>query len=288
MSGCAPAVSPDLLADIDAIDHRLIAVGAPRTAPAEYASFATQWAALKIRAQAYDDLIRWPWESNGLEQELRQLLIHGGTTLTKIQAEQAALSRKAEAAIARLDERLSALMSGVALFRDHLVLGKELAQTDLLLKEAKSFFEQRNYARSLDVAEQANRALDAQATALTQDLQRYGDVRQVARWQTMARQTVEWSRLHRLPVVIVSKAERELTLYESGKKVSSYPIRLGYNGLKDKLMQGDGATPEGRYQVIAMKGEGETQFFRALLLNYPNQEDRRRFQAALRSGIVPP
>ncbi|MCA1958197.1 MAG: hypothetical protein LDL14_06690, partial [Nitrospira sp.] len=88
-TGCTPAIPPDLIADIDAVDHQLIELGAPRTAADEYASFATQWAALKIRAQVYDDLILWPWESNGIEDELRQLLAHGDDTLVRLQEEQA-------------------------------------------------------------------------------------------------------------------------------------------------------------------------------------------------------
>ncbi|MCP9439247.1 MAG: L,D-transpeptidase [Nitrospira sp.] len=287
-TGCTPAVPPDLLADIDAVDRQLIDLGAPRIAADEYASFATRWAALRIRTQAYDDLIRWPWESNRIEDELRQLLAHGDTTLVRVQEEQAALRRTAETAIAKLDERLSALSSQVASLGSHIVLGKELTHADLLLKQARSFFQQRDYARSLEITKQANETLDVQTAVLTRDLQRYADAQQIARWQIMARRTVEWSRIHQSPAIIVSKVDRELLLYENGKKVSSYPVRLGYNGLKDKLVQGDGATPEGRYRVAALKGEGETQFFRALLLDYPNQEDRRRFRAAVQAGIVPP
>ncbi|WP_062483566.1 L,D-transpeptidase family protein [Candidatus Nitrospira inopinata] len=287
-TGCTPAIPPDLIADIDAVDHQLIELGAPRTAANEYASFATQWAALKIRAQAYDDLILWPWESNSIEDELRQLLAHGDDTLVRVQEEQAALRRTAEIAIAKLDKRLSALSSHVASLGGHIVLGKELTQTDLLLKQARSFFQQRDYARSLDITTRANETLDVQTAVLTRDLKRYADARQIARWQIMARQTVEWSRVHQSPAIIVSKVDRELLLYENGKIASSYPVRLGYNGLKDKLVQGDGATPEGRYRVVALKGEGETQFFRALLLDYPNQEDRRRFRAAVQAGAVSP
>jgi murein L,D-transpeptidase YafK len=62
---------------------------------------------------------------------------------------------------------------------------------------------------------------------------------------------------------------------------------LGFNGIREKQFQGDGATPEGRYRVIASRGEGQTQFYRALVLDYPNAEDRRRFILAKRSGKIP-
>ncbi|MCP9465538.1 MAG: L,D-transpeptidase [Nitrospira sp.] len=284
---CTPAVPPDLLTAIEDIDHQLISIGAPHTAPDEYTAFATRWAALTVRVQTDDDLIRWPWEPNHFEDELRRLLAEGTATLAKIEERHALLRSSAESMLATLDDRLSTLSTHVSLLGNHILLGKEVTQADLLLKQARSFFAQGDYARSLSVAEQAAKTLNLQAEALTQDLQRYADSRQVARWRLMVNQTIEWSRTHRSPALIVSKVDRQLSLYENGRKISSYPVRLGYNGLKDKLVQGDGATPEGRYRVTAMKGERETPFYRALLLDYPNAEDQRRFLAAIRSGAIP-
>jgi hypothetical protein len=55
----------------------------------------------------------------------------------------------------------------------------------------------------------------------------------------------------------------------------------------EKRYQGDGATPEGQYRVIKKRDRGQTQFYRALLLDYPNSEDRRRFQLARTAGAIP-
>ena len=52
-------------------------------------------------------------------------------------------------------------------------------------------------------------------------------------------------------------------------------------------MQGDRTTPEGIYRIIKKKGQGETKYPRALLINYPNEEDKRRFDHAKRAGIIP-
>jgi murein L,D-transpeptidase YafK len=56
----------------------------------------------------------------------------------------------------------------------------------------------------------------------------------------------------------------------------------------EKRFQGDGATPEGRYRVTDKRGPGQTQFYRALALDYPNAEDRRRFDLAKKSGKIGP
>ena len=52
-----------------------------------------------------------------------------------------------------------------------------------------------------------------------------------------------------------------------------------------KRRQGDRATPEGRYRIVAKKSY--SRFHRALLLDYPNAADRARFAAAQRRGEVP-
>jgi hypothetical protein len=72
----------------------------------------------------------------------------------------------------------------------------------------------------------------------------------------MARETIEWSKKHRTSAIVISKAERSLTLYRSGQKLVSYPVRLGFNGINEKRYQGDGATPEGAIASPASEGAG--------------------------------
>ena len=140
----------------------------------------------------------------------------------------------------------------------------------------------------MQAAEKADHALKAQASVLNQELGRYADQSRITYWQTLAKQTIDWSRAHQSTAIVVSKAERELILYRGGRRVLSYPVRLGFNGMLEKQFQGDGATPEGRYHVTDRRGQGQTQFYRALVLDYPNGEDRRRFQLAKRSGKISP
>jgi len=88
-AGCVPAVPPDLLSKIEGIDRDLVALGAPTTAPDEYADFARQWAALRVQAQAYDDLIRWPWESSDFEEQLRRFHAEGDKIVVRLSDRQA-------------------------------------------------------------------------------------------------------------------------------------------------------------------------------------------------------
>lgn len=286
LAGCVPAVPQDLIAEIETIDQDLVALRAPEVAPDDYASFARQWVSLKARVQTDDDLIRWPWESNDLESELRQLHGEGWSTVSRLNRLQTAQRSRAESALGRLEARFLLITSHVDSIEGRMALGGKPVHTDLLLKQARSFFDQKDYARAIRTAEQASHALKAQTAALTQELGRYADHQQITSWQAMAKQTIEWSRSQQSAAIVVSKAERELTLYKNGRKVLSYPVRLGFNGIKAKRFQGDGATPEGRYRITELRGAGQTQFYRALVLDYPNAQDRWRFRLAQKSGTI--
>ncbi len=286
VTGCVQAVPPDLLVALEAIDQDLIALRAPEAAPEEYRQFVRQWVSLKARVQLDDDLIRWPWEASDLENELRRLYITSERTVSQLHERQASQHRTAQATVARLEEQLHAITSRVESIDGRILLGERVVQTDLLVKQARSFFEQKDFQRAMQAAVKADHALKAQASLLRQELGRYADASRIAYWQTLAKQTIDWSRIHQSTAIVVSKADRELTLYKSGRKVLSYRVRLGFNGMLEKQFQGDGATPEGRYRVMDKRGQGQTQFYRALALDYPNAEDRRRFNYAKKSGRI--
>ena len=123
LAGCVPAVPPDLIAAIDAIDQDLVALRAPESAPEDYTRFARQWVSLKARVQTDDDLIRWPWESNELENELRQLHGEGWSTLSRLNRRQAAQRQQAESALGRLEARFLSITSHVDSIEGRIALG---------------------------------------------------------------------------------------------------------------------------------------------------------------------
>lgn len=288
LMGCVQAVPPDLLVALEAIDQDLIALRAPEAAPEEYGQFVRQWVSLKARVQLDDDLITWPWESSDLENELRRLYIMGERTVSQLHERHTSQHRTAQAKVDRLEERLHTIISKVESIDGRILLGEKAVQTGLLVKQARSFFEQKDFQRAMQAAEKADSAFKAQVLLLSQELGRYADESRIAYWQSLAKQTIDWSRIHQSTAIVVSKADRELTLYKSGRKMLSYPVRLGFNGMLEKRFQGDGATPEGRYRVTDKRGQGQTQFYRALDLDYPNAEDRRRFDLAKKSGRIAP
>lgn len=286
-SACVQAIPTELVSAIETIDQQLVALKAPEIAPEEYARFVRQWVPLRARVQSDDDVVRWPWETNDLEAELRRLQDEGGNTLAKLHGERQAQQQRALVKVQRVEERLRALSSQVDAIDGRIVLGGKPVQTDLLVKQARSFYDQHDFQRSIEAADRAGKALQVQSALLARELGRYADEQHLRGWQTLAQQTIDWSRIHRSTAIVVSKAERVLTLYKNGTKVVSYPVRLGFNGIREKQFQGDGATPEGRYRITDKRGAGRTQFYRALVLDYPNQDDRRRFVNGKKVGRIP-
>ena len=116
---------------------------------------------------------------------------------------------------------------------------------------------------------------------------RYADPVQIARWQGLIRDTAEWSRRSGRAAIVVSKAAHRVTVYEAGRVVRTYYGDMGFNWVADKRRAGDGATPEGHYRVVAVRTSGSA-YYKALLVDYPNAQDRRAYAEAQLLGVLPP
>ncbi|MBE0564409.1 MAG: L,D-transpeptidase, partial [Krumholzibacteria bacterium] len=116
---------------------------------------------------------------------------------------------------------------------------------------------------------------------------RFADPAQVRTWRKWVDATVARSAREKIPAIVVYKEKRLLVLYDRGRAVAVYTADMGRNRLQQKRHAGDKATPEGRYHVTAKKQGGQTRYYKALLLDYPNDEDRSRFARIRAEGGVP-
>ena len=287
LSGCVDAVPQDAVNAVENIDRDLMELRAADFSPIDYAQFAAQWMALKARVQADEDLIRWLWEPNDLEVALRRLQEEGSRTVARLTMERESLRRSAEDKIARVENRFRMMTLQVSAIDSRLVFGQKSDEIERFMKQAHTFYEQGRYDRSLDASDRAAQNLATQAAVLSRELGRYADRDRISRWQEMAKVTITWSRIHRTSAIVINKADRVLTLYRNGHQVLSYPVKLGFNGIREKQYQEDGATPEGRYRIHSKVGQGQAQSYRALVLDYPNEDDRRRYQLGRKTGQIP-
>lgn len=116
-------------------------------------------------------------------------------------------------------------------------------------------------------------------------LEHYKTSGSAGKWDTWVRQTIDVSRRTGDYVVVVDKLKHKCHLYRGGALVRTYDADLG-GTLWDKVAAGDRATPEGMYRIVRKRPKGQTTYYKALLINYPNDEDRAEFALAKRRGWV--
>jgi murein L,D-transpeptidase YafK len=85
------------------------------------------------------------------------------------------------------------------------------------------------------------------------------------------------------PHVVILKSKRRLYLLDGPTLVRTYPIALGPSPVGDKLLAGDGRTPEGVFRICTKKRWSEHHRF--LGIDYPDAETARR---GLAEGLLTP
>jgi L,D-peptidoglycan transpeptidase YkuD (ErfK/YbiS/YcfS/YnhG family) len=103
-------------------------------------------------------------------------------------------------------------------------------------------------------------------------------------WQKNVRIAREWSEKGQT-VILVNKMEATCSVLQAGKTVTTFKAEFGMNWMVDKSQMGDKATPEGIYHVT-QKRNGRTRYYKSLLINYPNEEDKARFARLVRNGAL--
>jgi uncharacterized protein YpmB len=106
-----------------------------------------------------------------------------------------------------------------------------------------------------------------------------------SRWNSLGNDAIAASRGGN-KVILVDKVAHILYVYQSGKAIRSYDAEFGPNWMAHKERAGDRATPEGNYHVTKEKSNGNSAYHKALLLDYPNSDDRRKFAINKKNGLI--
>lgn len=85
--------------------------------------------------------------------------------------------------------------------------------------------------------------------------------------------------------IIISKKSYELKVYDDQGWYATYPCVFGSDDLRDKFKEGDKRTPEGKFKVLLKKSNAKWAF--ELLLDYPNEASRKKFQQRIDRGEIP-
>jgi lipoprotein-anchoring transpeptidase ErfK/SrfK len=161
-----------------------------------------------------------------------------------------------------------------------------LRRSRIALDEAHLLLRAGEPLRARERADAAMRDAALLQSAAVSMASRYLDAGNVRMWRRWHADAVSWSKSTGGKAIVVIKDSHRLHLYDNGRRIKTYRAELGFNIFETKLRAGDGATPEGRYRIIAKKGAGSSTYYKALLLDYPNEQDRARLAKARKEGRV--
>ena len=85
--------------------------------------------------------------------------------------------------------------------------------------------------------------------------------------------------------IVISKKDYELKVYDQEGWYATYPCVFGSSDIRDKYMEGDKRTPEGKFKVLLKKIHPKWGF--ELLLDYPNERSIEKFKERIAKGLIP-
>jgi murein L,D-transpeptidase YafK len=147
---------------------------------------------------------------------------------------------------------------------------------EMLLAEALSAYNRKEHQRAFKKCILAEKQILQAENTTTDLLKEY--FKKLPAWRSWISEAIARSKSKRTSVIIVDKMAHTCKVYVNGVQRAVYDAELGSNWLGDKKRKGDRATPEGKYHVTMKKGAKQSKYYKALLINYPNEDDRREFK----------
>jgi hypothetical protein len=160
-----------------------------------------------------------------------------------------------------------------------------ISKGKITLKEAEIVYSKGQYL-------QANRKITDSEYLLTEsyeyastNLKNY--FKSYSLWKKWVDKTLSESKKNRDYSIIIDKFSRKCFIYLNGLKKYEFDAELGKNWVGDKRTRGDMATPEGMYKITKKFDGSKTKYYKALLLDYPNDEDKQKFKSEIARGSLP-
>ena len=282
---CSTPPAPPEVQQARRLDEDLRRAGVSFYAPQDYDQFHSRLKNCLDKVAAEKAKFGWLRNYAPISEDFRSLLTQGGVLLKHTRSFKAAKTEAFQARAQALIDRVERLKRMTGFFNENGPVRKNLAQADIKLADAGQLLNKEEYAAGNRDLADGEFYVRAAEQAIADVLSRYLDSNELAKWKRWAQESIDESRLNGSVVFLVSKLERRLTIYKAGAAIATYEIGLGRFGLSDKLYAGDEATPEGKYKIVQKFPVSE--FYKALLINYPNEDDKRSFAEAWAKGLIP-
>ena len=86
--------------------------------------------------------------------------------------------------------------------------------------------------------------------------------------------------------ILIDKSAYTLQVYHKDSLLITYPCVFGFDPVSDKMQEGDGATPEGKFGIRSMYPHKSWSYF--IWIDYPNEESWNRFRKRKTDGTIEP
>lgn len=164
-------------------------------------------------------------------------------------------------------------------------LRNDFSRIKLVTEEIRLARSRQQYKRAIELLDTVQNLLASTETDANSLVIRYFE--NFESWELLVKTEIEQSKITGKALLVVDKLSGKLMVYKNGKLRHSFAAEFGSNWLGDKLHQGDKATPEGSYFVTRKKERGNTIYYKALLIDYPNKADLIRYQNNVANGTIP-
>ena len=282
LAGCSEPPIPTQVDLAVKQDQDLWKVGVPKYAPREYEEYAATLRAGQDLVTTERSKFIWFQDYDTVAKFFGDVIAQGEQLRTAALTARSRESSDISLQILKVAESLRILRGLAEDVRDKKMTTRGLARAEVLLDEARGHARNDDWEKARRTIREASLNLDSAVKSTRQMMSRFADGQQIARWRAQVASSIQRSRTSGGYLIVVNKLDRELTLYKAGLQVKTYPAGMGINYLTDKLYAGDRATPEGEYRVT--RKLPASKFYKALLINYPNEEDQARFALAKRRG----
>jgi len=285
MTGCKSAPVPPEVSEAEQQQLGLWKAGAEIYAPEEYKTYKRSLRDGQIHLASENNRFVWFRNYKDIKVEFTGILAQGKLLEAKVEEQKRSKSVSVANQIAFFRNRIETIRKLASLINEGRLSSRSLTQAELQLAEVCALSDRGYYTEAEEKLNGISKHVDKAANSILPILSRYTDNDKITRWRNWVHETVESSKRNQSYSIVVSKVDKRLYLYKGGRSYKTYDIELGTNGSNHKMYAGDKATPEGKYQVI--KKVPASRFHRALLINYPNEEDRRQFSIAKKKGLIP-
>jgi hypothetical protein len=160
-----------------------------------------------------------------------------------------------------------------------------ISKGKITLREAEIAYQKQEYLTANKKITDAEYMIDGSYENAMNQLEGYFESYPV--WKKWMEKTISESKQKRISSIIVDKFSRKCYVYQNGTKKYEFEVELGKNWIGDKQLKGDKATPEGMYSIVDKMNGSKTKYYKALLINYPNEEDLANFTTEKAKGNIP-